>query len=483
MLHKWPIPFTRFVSVAIVLGICALGGYSTSENAPSADLVIFLTGGSGGYLEECGCQVRQSGGLAKRIGLIKSERAKHPPGKTLFVDAGGFTAGQTVFDQEKTAVIVRAMGEGGCDLINVGEEDRRFGSSFLQRLAGESSAALLASNTPTKGHFVKPIFRSKVGEVSVLFLGFTAQTPKEEPPPSSCCPGSGRQHKEQPQAGSAEDSMLGVADDLPVEPYEQALQKALTREKKPSDVVIILSDLTHEQNRDLAMQHSGDITLILGARSGRFSESIAGVPIVRAEGLGSGVGKVEIRFDAKERKIASLDAQNLAVAQNLPEDEATRKIIGTFYERVEKDPKFAPFAKSRLSHLEVESLAGNTYTGTEKCAKCHEVQYAFWKTTKHAQAFRQLLAKQRHFIPECISCHSVGYGDPRGYTRAGRTDHLRNVGCEVCHGPGYKHMVKGTSEFTRKSPGEELCRSCHDALHDPGFSQERLEAIRCPKEE
>ena len=46
------------------------------------------------------------------------------------------------------------------------------------------------------------------------------------------------------------------------------------------------------------------------------------------------------------------------------------------------------------------------------CQKCHQKQYDFWQKTNHASAYLILFSKGQHFDPECIRCHTLGYGIP-----------------------------------------------------------------------
>jgi len=81
--------------------------------------------------------------------------------------------------------------------------------------------------------------------------------------------------------------------------------------------------------------------------------------------------------------------------------------------------------------------ADQEYTGTKRCASCHFDQFMKWKGTAHATAF-SLLTKKYEADAKCLKCHTTGYEQKTGYG-AVKDDSLKNVGCEVCHGPGSKH--------------------------------------------
>ena len=85
------------------------------------------------------------------------------------------------------------------------------------------------------------------------------------------------------------------------------------------------------------------------------------------------------------------------------------------------------------------------YVGDAKCASCHKSALAFWKKTVHAGAWRTLVDGGKQHDYKCVGCHVTGYGEVGG-TSLGHTDKLRDVQCEVCHGPGSKHVAEEGTE-------------------------------------
>ena len=72
-------------------------------------------------------------------------------------------------------------------------------------------------------------------------------------------------------------------------------------------------------------------------------------------------------------------------------------------------------------------------------------RFKIWEKSAHGNAYKSLVdAKRpsnRQFDPECIVCHTVGFGYESGFFDADKTNQLRNVGCENCHGPGGEHIA------------------------------------------
>jgi hypothetical protein len=110
-----------------------------------------------------------------------------------------------------------------------------------------------------------------------------------------------------------------------------------------------------------------------------------------------------------------------------------------------------------------------------------------WEGTRHSQAYKTLVdAKQpsnRQYDPECIVCHTVGFGYLSGFKSEKDTAKLENVGCESCHGPGSRHAndannpvfqammnpwkaTPNETEEHRLQRIDDSCQRCHDSEND-----------------
>jgi hypothetical protein len=114
-----------------------------------------------------------------------------------------------------------------------------------------------------------------------------------------------------------------------------------------------------------------------------------------------------------------------------------------------------------------------TYEGKEVCIKCHDLQGETFADTAHAKAFNSLKQNVKNEVkklakldpgkdytndPNCIGCHTTGYGEPGGYSvdmPAGLLKALQGVTCESCHGAGSVYREQhGEAENTLKRDGE-----------------------------
>ena len=129
------------------------------------------------------------------------------------------------------------------------------------------------------------------------------------------------------------------------------------------------------------------------------------------------------------------------------------------------------------------------YVGSVACRSCHAAEHATWAESPHAHAVDTLEAVRKQSNPDCLRCHTTGYGRPGGFPeKAQPAQHpdLAAVGCESCHGPGGDHVAEGSAKIgTIVSLGDkcdscvilQICGACHDEANDPGFDFEVKEKI------
>jgi len=117
----------------------------------------------------------------------------------------------------------------------------------------------------------------------------------------------------------------------------------------------------------------------------------------------------------------------------------------------------------------IRSEEGAAYVGKEKCAMCHSDIGASYEGTRHAKAIESLKKTSQEGVADCVKCHVTGYEKDGGFIDYELTPEMAGVQCEVCHGPGGKHVGDPMGGKMVREPGEELCRACHTKGQDPGF--------------
>ena len=106
------------------------------------------------------------------------------------------------------------------------------------------------------------------------------------------------------------------------------------------------------------------------------------------------------------------------------------------------------------------------YTGSEACRECHPMEYKNFVTyAKKSLSFQSIERLKKGLtsteIEQCYSCHTTGYGKPGGFVSLDKTPHLKNAGCEVCHGPGAEHIRRKGSGSIKVKLTKEDCEECH----------------------
>jgi len=123
------------------------------------------------------------------------------------------------------------------------------------------------------------------------------------------------------------------------------------------------------------------------------------------------------------------------------------------------------------------ATAENRYVGSKICKDCHEEAYkSFYKYAKKANSFKAIQRMRDHLGPEevkrCYKCHTTGYGRPGGFVSESSTPGMKNAGCEVCLGPGGRHVesedpedIIGTGRLTKGR-----CEECHSTERVRSFN-------------
>jgi 2',3'-cyclic-nucleotide 2'-phosphodiesterase (5'-nucleotidase family) len=149
------------------------------------------------------------------------------------------------------------------------------------------------------------------------------------------------------------------------------------------------------------------------------------------------------------------------VREDLGADDAVKTQMLAYYKQVNdankvafKDKKPPPVPKGQAA-----------YIGVEACTNCHEAPRKVWDATGHAHAYPTLEKQFKEANLDCVGCHVTGYDKPGGSTVT-HVSELKNVQCEVCHGPGSLHAAKPEKvAIPVAKPAPDMCLSCHHPPH------------------
>ena len=121
----------------------------------------------------------------------------------------------------------------------------------------------------------------------------------------------------------------------------------------------------------------------------------------------------------------------------------------------------------------------NSYVGSLACKECHPEEYENFMTyAKKSVSFQSIEKRMKHLtseeISQCYPCHTTGYGQPGGFVSLEETPHLKNAGCEVCHGPGAEHVRTGDPVKIKGAMGKKDCEICHISERVKAFKYKPL---------
>jgi len=484
---------------------------SARPAAPSLRLV--LVSGIAGAIEPCGCVKDMLGGVDHAAAFLKRESGKPSlvlgAGPMLFMDPVP-PAERRTQDVWKAEALVQGMREMGLRAWAPGANDFGVGSAELARMVG-SEPALLAANLSQNPAVTRPTAIFTVGGLRVGVAGLSRPASDGRLPEGVTT----RDEQSELRSSAAELKKQGasVRVALAAMPRGEALRLA---ELVPDFHVMLIgkSSDAGESNDPITPPVTVGRTLVVEApnhlqafyvvdlfvQDGRFEFENADAQNERRADLERRILELEHRLAlarsnqavskadiaARERDLAALKKQKesepkatdapttsyyrtslVEVREAHGSDDAVQKRLSDYYRRVNEHNKTA-FQDRRPPPL----AAGQSgYVGVEQCVNCHQEEYAFWSKTRHAKAYSTLSNQHKEFNLDCVGCHVTGYEKPGGSTVT-HVDAFKNVQCEVCHGPGSKHLENpADANLIIGRPDRGLCApQCHHPPHvKPGW--------------
>lgn len=509
---------SALVALAAVATFVAIG-CKRAPAAPSGPpktptLRVLVVTSLAGALEPCGCVKDMLGGIDHAAALVRAKRDTASSalllgaGPTLFLDPA-------IKDDQRTQVtwkaeaIAQSLADMGLSAWAPGANDWAAGASELDRLRKLSGAALLAANLAGE---VGGAERFKVVEAQghkVGIVGVAAPLQSGLPPKGVEVKDVRATLEEVKKALDAQGVGIRIA--LLAVPRGEAMRLAEAVAGYQLMVVGKPVDRGEANDGPIPPALVGD-TLVV--QTPNHLQGVAIVDLfVRGEDLrfkdGSGLAAAEKR-ESLTRRIQDLDKliaesekpgstvrpEDLAArrkdrdalkreleqhkAAEIPAEgsffryelEQVRERLGAeaavgarmkaYYKRVNDHNKTA-FADRKPAPV-AEGKSG--YIGAEKCGHCHGEEHKFWATTRHASAYAPLEAEEKQFNLDCVGCHVTGYDKPGGSTVT-HVEGLKNIQCEVCHGPGSRHADSPNDKtLYTKTPPKSLCATeCHHPPH------------------
>jgi len=249
---------------------------------------------------------------------------------------------------------------------------------------------------------------------------------------------------------------------------EETIRKTVDSLSGKADLFVLLAHSGYQDAKRLAGSVKG-IDIILSSHPSPVNtdfERVGDVILMHCKGSSKYVGKLVLDIDA-EGKISNAAGTQELLDAKMEKDPEMQKLID------ETEAALREFYQSSTATAPVVQSQNNeppTYVGMQRCIGCHFSIQQSWKKTNHAQALDNLTKRDPDgkTKPDCVSCHTTGYGMAGGFKSESETPYMRDVQCEACHGPGSRHIA-APSEKGYGANTEITCRKCHDGTNSPRF--------------
>ncbi|HTU03723.1 MAG TPA: bifunctional UDP-sugar hydrolase/5'-nucleotidase [Candidatus Sulfotelmatobacter sp.] len=309
------------IAAALLLG-CSAG--PRAPEAPvgtsQATLVILHTNDLHGQLEpwtgwEGALTGKRMGGFDRLAAVVRKVRQEVGESNVLLLDAGGAIGGSMIADATQGQAVLQMMRGLRYDAMALGESEADFSAEVLARYAADDRLPMLGANvrSRTTGRPLGPPFliRQVAGvRVGILGLGYP-NTPLTT------------------VAKNVEDVEY-VRDSV------GTVQEALEQMRdQGAQVVVVLSHLGLEADRELAAQVDGINVIVGGHSHNRLSRRLVvnGAEIVQAGAFGSDVGRVDLTVEGRQaitydRRLIPLD--NAVVSADADTARALASLLGPY---------------------------------------------------------------------------------------------------------------------------------------------------------
>ena len=436
------------------------------------EAIIALVGEVRGEIEPCGCPTLPYGGFVRRAQFLETLPNKLP----LFqLDAGelllkGFSGIDRDSSASRAELMLNLSHDVGVDVLAVGPTD--ISTLGIEKLQSYDQFPIIsASYQDQQGSWIFPptaVIEKSGFRLGVIGLGTYISDPKYR------------------------DSILYV-------PPKKAIEEARKQLPDDLDLIVTLGSIDDEHAHLLAQEELG-VAAMLTTRGaaleeakndersraliietperGRYVQTIylhlntlpqSKLQISSFEqpwrdqimGQKNPASKEKIIKEGKGINLAYIELNPLNESYEPPEQTKTDIILDQF-----KQERLKEAAKTAIQPTNEQEVG---YASSGACSTCHSKEFAKWVYTDHANAWQSLVIRESQDNPECIACHTTGFGEVGGLGELTDSNlrRFKSVQCESCHGP-----LKGHPDAAHIQPEPitaKTCLSCHDEANSPEF--------------
>ena len=399
----------------------------TAIDAASQPVKLVISGDTDGWITPCGCTSNQSGGLLRR-GTYINDLRQHA--QLVYADVGGAVRGNSDYDRLKLKAILSGEELMGVAAHNIGGAEAAFGPQALRALIHDGAPLISANVRDPGGQLI-------AGAVKVITVG-------------------GRRI-----AITGVCSPRFASDQVRIDDPRQAVLAATSGAKGTYDSLIVLAYLPQDELEQLAASLP-EADAIVGGPTGQPVPPRQVGPTLLTSATNKGKFLAVLSLSHSRRWGGSIVELNGAYPDQGVQVANLKRFLGELRSR-----DFTAAQSGLAPPLPPQMPADYRIAGSESCSKCHQAEFAVWQHMDHSHAWQTLVSKGFEVDPECMQCHTTGFGLPGGFKSRGRTPERVEVGCESCHGPSAAHVA----DPTRRTPfrAADQCTQCHDRENSPKF--------------
>jgi hypothetical protein len=359
----------------------------------------------------------------------------------LLLDNGDINKGYGRQPELKYETAMKAMAEMKYDAANVGEQDLLLGLDYLKYVADFTSFPLISANIVDSTG--APIFKSYITQKikasnAIMTAGIIGIISPD--------------FKEQVEENNPE---------ITVEDYRPVLDRLVKKLRPKVDLLVLLAHTNNGEAGAIGRQYPG-FDLIIASHNGddplAVPEKAGNVPIMFAGTNGMHVGAAVLSLQSHRANLLKYTPEKLD--ERFADSSVILALLQDYQQMLKAERLLESYPRSEYGDV--------TFSGNQSCKRCHSLPTVRYRKDEHAHAFDPIVKKKHDYDPECVRCHTVGFGYQTGFISPETTPDLKHVGCEDCHGPGSKHVEK-PMEGKYGEVTKQTCETCHNVENSPKF--------------
>jgi len=372
------------------------------------------------------------GGIERRMGYLKLIQEPN----TLLVDLGDNFKGSTRQGKLKAQTMMKALARMNYDAITLGDKDLLYGNGFFE---GIQNIPWVAANLQLEGLTLPPSRTKTLANGLKVFVTAVADPDLFY---------------------ASSDSNIKLSD--PLAALQQQIDNA--RKSESPDLVVVLTHMTRDQG--MKFLEVAGIDVVINGHIEKDSDLIDMIPVqrtgkifVQPGPLGQKMGELRVRVYPDGKK--TYQQKMVPLGSKAPIDPEMTQLYDAYNAEVE-ELFMATLAAKR------QQKQNRVYATDQTCLTCHSKTHDIWSKTGHGRAYAALQEVNKSFDPECLICHTTGFGKPGGFISEIDTPELKNVQCEMCHGARLEHTQNPQGGFAKEA--NAACGKCHVKKHSPKFN-------------